>query len=47
MIKELRLLARAIFVIDREGILRYEKIVPEIAQEPDYQEIIDTVQNLL
>jgi len=47
MIKGLRLLARAIFVIDRDGILRYKQIVPEIAQEPDYEEILDTVRNLL
>ena len=33
-IKELALLARATFVIDKEGIVRYAEIVPEIASEP-------------
>jgi len=47
MIKGMRLLARAIFIIDREGILRYKQIVSEIAEEPDYEEILDTVRNLL
>jgi len=37
LVKELRLLARAVFVVDREGVIRYEQIVGEIAQEPDYE----------
>jgi thioredoxin-dependent peroxiredoxin len=36
LIKDLRLLARAIFVVDRQGIIRYIQIVPEIGSEPDY-----------
>jgi len=47
MIGERRLLTRAVFVIDREGILRYEQIVPEIAQEPDYDAVIEVVRDLL
>ncbi len=37
LIKELRLLARAVFVIDKEGIVRYVELVKEIADEPDYE----------
>lgn len=36
LIKELRLLARAVLVLDREGTIRYLQIVPEVASEPDY-----------
>lgn len=36
LIKGLRLLARSIFIVDREGIVRYAQIVKEIATEPDY-----------
>lgn len=36
LIKELRLLARAVFVIDKEGIIRYTEIVNELTNEPDY-----------
>jgi thiol peroxidase len=36
LIKELRLLARAVLVIDRKGVVVYEQIVPEVADEPDY-----------
>lgn len=36
-IQELRLLTRAVFVIDRSGTLTYSEIVPEIAHEPNYE----------
>ena len=36
LIEELRLLTRAVFVLDRGGVLRYIEIVPEVTNEPDY-----------
>jgi thiol peroxidase len=36
LIKELRLLARAIFLVDSSGILRYVEYVPEVATHPNY-----------
>lgn len=36
LIPDLRLLARAVFVVGRDGKIAYEQIVPEIASEPDY-----------
>ncbi|MGA8281006.1 MAG: thiol peroxidase, partial [Desulfobacterales bacterium] len=36
LIKELRLLARAVFVVDAEGVVRYVQLVKEVADEPDY-----------
>lgn len=47
LIKELRLLARAVFVIDAKGIIRYIQIVPEVSQEPDYDTAISEVQKLI
>ena len=47
LIKELRLLARAVFVIDREGIVRYIQMVKEVTDEPNYEEIIEAVKKLL
>ena len=35
-VRETRLLARAVFVIDRDGVVRHEQIVSELATEPDY-----------
>jgi thiol peroxidase len=42
--KETALLARAIFVIDPQGTITYQQIVPEIAQEPDYDAAIAAAQ---
>lgn len=47
LIKELRLLTRAVFVVDRQGIIRYIQIVKEITDEPDYREILNAVQELV
>lgn len=41
LIKELRLLARAVFVLDAQGVVRYLQIVKEQAEEPDYQAVLD------
>lgn len=47
LIKELRLLARAVFVIDKEGIIRYVQIVDELTNEPDYDAALEAVKKLL
>jgi len=47
LIKELRLLARAVFVVDKEGIIRHAQIVGEIAQEPDYDAAMKAVKQLI
>lgn len=36
LIKELKLLARAVFVIDKNGKIAYREIVREVTAEPDY-----------
>jgi thiol peroxidase len=46
LIKDLRLLARAVFVVDKAGIVRYVQIVPEIAQQPDYDAVLKAVKEL-
>jgi len=46
-IKELDILARAVLVIDREGIVRYQEIVPEITTEPHYDAALEAVRALL
>jgi thiol peroxidase len=47
LLKDLRLLARAVFVVDKTGIVRYEQIVPEITHEPDYDKALEEVKKLL
>lgn len=44
LIKELRLLARSVFVIDRKGIIRYIQLVKELTQEPDYEAVLKAVK---
>lgn len=47
LIKELRLLARAVFVVDRQGQIRHAQIVKEIADEPDYDVALEAVNKAL
>ena len=47
LIKDLRLLARAVFVIDRKGFVRYLQIVPELTHEPDYEPVLNAAKELL
>ena len=46
LIKELRLLARAVFVVDKEGIVRYVQIVNELTNEPDYEAVLKVVREV-
>jgi thiol peroxidase len=46
LIKELRLLARAVFVVDKEGIVRYTQIVKELTNEPDYEAVLKVVKEI-
>ena len=47
LIKELRLLARAVFVVDREGIVRYKQIVEELTDEPDYEAALKAAEGVI
>ena len=46
LIKELRLLARAVFVIDKNGTIRYMQIVDELTNEPNYEAALEAVKGL-
>ena len=47
LIKELRLLSRAVFVVDRNATIRYKEIVSEITNEPDYEAALAAVKSLI
>jgi thiol peroxidase len=47
LIKELRLLARAVLVLDREGAVRYYQLVKEVGDEPDYEAALAAVKELV
>ena len=44
LIKELRLLARAVFVTDKSGVIQYIQVVKELTQEPDYDAVLEAVK---
>ena len=47
LIKELRLLARAIFLVDRKGVLQYKELVKEVTHEPDYDAVLSQLKKLV
>jgi len=47
LIKELRLLARAVFVVDKEGTIQYIQLVKEVTEEPDYNAVLEAVKQLV
>ena len=46
LLKGLNLLARAIFVVDAAGKVRYVQLVKEVASEPDYEAVLKAVRSL-
>lgn len=40
LVKELGLLARSIFIVGKDKTIKYRQTVPEIGQEPDYEDVI-------
>ena len=46
VIKEFRLLARAIFVVDEKDVVRYVEYVKEIGEHPDYNAALKAVKQL-
>ncbi|MBI5559954.1 MAG: thiol peroxidase [Deltaproteobacteria bacterium] len=46
LIKELRLLARSVFLIDADGTVRYTEIVPELTEHPDYEKALKETEKL-
>ena len=46
LIKDLRLLARAVFLVDQKGVVQYLQLVKEMTQEPNYQELWDALKKI-
>lgn len=43
LIKDMGLLARAIFVINPEGIVTYKELVPQLSSQPDYESALKAI----
>jgi len=46
LIKELRIESRAIFVVDKENVIRYVEYVKEVADFPDYEAALTAARSL-
>ena len=47
LIEELKIMARAIFVLDAEGTIKYVEYVGEVAEEPNYDAAMAALKELL
>ena len=47
LIEELKILARAVYVLDAGGAIVYEQLVPEVVDEPDYDAALAALKQLL
>jgi thiol peroxidase len=47
LIKELRLLTRAIFIVDQQSTIKYLQMVNELSVEPDYKAVLNAISKLL
>ena len=46
LMKETRLLARSVFIIDKDDMVRYVEIVPEVSNHPDYEKVLVALQKV-
>ncbi len=47
LIKELRLHARSIFVLDSDNTIRHIEVVPELTDNPDFEKALEAARSLL
>ena len=47
LIKELRFLARSLFIIDKDDIIRYVQLFPELSSHPDYESAIQALKGVV
>lgn len=47
LIKELSLLARSVIILDKNNIVRYLQIVPELTNAPDYEDVLNNLGDVL
>lgn len=47
LIEELRLLQRAVFVVDRSDVVRYVEYVKEITDHPNYAAVLEAVKSIV
>ncbi len=46
LIKELKLITRSIWLIDKNGIIQYIELVPETSNEPNYEKALQALKKI-
>lgn len=39
-------LTRSVFLVDKEGTIQYKQMVPEVSEEPDYDDVLDAIDEI-
>ena len=47
LIEELGLLARAVYVLDKDGVIKYIEVCEEVADEPKYDKALEVIKTLV
>ncbi len=47
LIKDLRLLARGVVIIDKDDVIRYVEVVPNVGHEPNYDNALKALKSIL
>lgn len=47
LIKDMGLLTRAVIIIDQQGIIRYQQIVEQLSQQPDYDDVLAAIKAIV
>jgi thiol peroxidase len=47
LMKEVRLLRRAVFIVNKKGIVTYVAYMPTNGDEPNYEEVLEAAKNAL
>lgn len=47
LVKELNLLARSVIILDKNDIVRYIQIVPELTTQPDYKDALSQLEKII
>jgi thiol peroxidase len=47
LIKELRLLARSVFIVDKDDVVRYIEVVPDMSNHPDYDKALGMLEKMV
>jgi thioredoxin-dependent peroxiredoxin len=46
LVPDLRVECRAVFVVDKDGVIQYAEYVPEIAEQPNYDGVLECAKKL-